>query len=209
MADHPLKPATDRRLGRPLPSQLANQLQTHPWAPEFSRIPSQVRSYGVLAIVSNCCPPLKGRFSTFYSPVRHFPLTEVRFSFDLHVWSTPPAFVLSQDQTLHCQKVYVHRLPGANQIICSTSFFIYASFRFRFVVFFVNHFFSKLTSIVVCHIFSIFPPFRFQLFCFQCSFLVSNATQFLSIVRYRGFSYLAFHKVPLSYHLIFYCQAIW
>ena len=63
--------------------------------------------YAVLAVVSNCCPPLKGRFLTRYSPVRHcplFPLDESsfhRFSFDLHVLSTPPAFVLSQDQTLH------------------------------------------------------------------------------------------------------------
>ena len=85
MADHPLKPATDRRLGGPLHRQLANQMQAHPRAPEFSRIPFQVRSYGVLAEVSLCCPPLKGRFPTYYSPVRHFPLTEVRFSFDLHV----------------------------------------------------------------------------------------------------------------------------
>jgi hypothetical protein len=38
----------------------------------------------------------------YYSPVRHLvsPLL-VRFSFDLHVLSTPPAFTLSQDQTLH------------------------------------------------------------------------------------------------------------
>ena len=85
MADHPLKPATDRRLGGPLHRQLANQMQTHPLAPEFSRILSQVRSYEVLAVVSNGCPSLKGRFPTFYSPVRHFPLTEVSFSFDLHV----------------------------------------------------------------------------------------------------------------------------
>ena len=63
--------------------------------------------YAVLAVVSNCCPPLKGRLLTRYSPVRHCPpfrLTEVSFhgfSFDLHVLSTPPAFVLSQDQTLN------------------------------------------------------------------------------------------------------------
>ncbi len=29
------------------------------------------------------------------------------FSFDLHVLSPPPAFVLSQDQTLHCKKVKI------------------------------------------------------------------------------------------------------
>ena len=27
--------------------------------------------YAVLAVVSNCCPPLEGRFLTRYSPVRH------------------------------------------------------------------------------------------------------------------------------------------
>ena len=27
--------------------------------------------YAVLAVVSNCCPPLKGRLLTRYSPVRH------------------------------------------------------------------------------------------------------------------------------------------
>ena len=63
--------------------------------------------HAVLAVVSNCCPPLKGRFLTRYSPVRHCPLNPlsensfIRFSFDLHVLSTPPAFVLSQDQTLN------------------------------------------------------------------------------------------------------------
>ena len=68
--------------------------------------------YAVLAVVSNCCPPLKGRFLTRYSPVRHCPLNQlsensvIRFSFDLHVLSTPPAFVLSQDQTLY--KLYQH-----------------------------------------------------------------------------------------------------
>ena len=30
MADHPLRPATDRRLGGPLPRQLANRTQAHP-----------------------------------------------------------------------------------------------------------------------------------------------------------------------------------
>ena len=68
--------------------------------------------HAVLAVVSNCCPPLKGRFLTRYSPVRHCPLNPlsensfIRFSFDLHVLSTPPAFVLSQDQTLY--KLYQH-----------------------------------------------------------------------------------------------------
>src|SRR5690606_32676148 len=35
-----------------------------------------------------------------YSPVRHSPVPERTFSSDLHVLGLPPAFVLSQDQTL-------------------------------------------------------------------------------------------------------------
>ena len=37
---------------------------------------------------------------TRYSPVCHCPPPEGGFSFDLHVLGLPPAFVLSQDQTL-------------------------------------------------------------------------------------------------------------
>jgi hypothetical protein len=37
----------------------------------------------------------------YYSPVRHFTrFPKETFSFDLHVLGTPPAFTLSQDQTL-------------------------------------------------------------------------------------------------------------
>ena len=84
--------------------------------------------HAVLAVVSNCCPPLKGRFLTRYSPVRHcplFPLDESsfhRFSFDLHVLSTPPAFVLSQDQTLY--KSYQH---GVSTELIFTELFVIAS----------------------------------------------------------------------------------
>src|SRR4030067_115644 len=57
--------------------------------------------YPVLAPLSRSYPQLKGRLPTRYSPVRHctFPVAQ-DFSFDLHVLGTPPAFVLSQDQTL-------------------------------------------------------------------------------------------------------------
>ena len=62
--------------------------------------------YEVLIPVSRGYPSAKGRLPTRYSPVRRFPslhLTEVSFqdfSLDLHVLGTPPAFILSQDQTL-------------------------------------------------------------------------------------------------------------
>ena len=57
-------------------------------------------TYAVLARVSPGYSPLLGRLPTCYSPVRRSPATEVTFAHDLHVLSTPPAFILSQDQTL-------------------------------------------------------------------------------------------------------------
>ena len=104
MAGHPLRPANHRCLGRPLPHQLANGTRAHPsvrLAPLSSPLPRGRRTYAVLATLSSGYPPPKGRLPTCYSPVRHFTgYPKVPVSFDLHVLSTPPAFVLSQDQTL-------------------------------------------------------------------------------------------------------------
>jgi hypothetical protein len=53
----------------------------------------------VLASVSRGYPRLAGSLITCYSPVRHATHLAA-FTFDLHASSTPPTFVLSQDQTL-------------------------------------------------------------------------------------------------------------
>ncbi len=92
MADRPLRPATDRRLGRPLPHQLPNRTQAAPKAPH---------GFGPQSIcgISPSFPglsPTSGYIPTRYSPVRHSPCRAC----DLHVLSMPPAFALSQDQTL-------------------------------------------------------------------------------------------------------------
>ena len=57
-------------------------------------------SYPVLDPVSQAYPEVEGRLLTCYSPVRRSSTPEEAFPHDLHVLSTPPAFVLSQDQTL-------------------------------------------------------------------------------------------------------------
>ncbi|CAN4125402.1 unnamed protein product [Withania somnifera] len=62
VADHPLGPATDHRLGKLLPHQLANQTRAPPRA-DSSFCSS---AYGVLAAVSSCCPPPKGRIHVVY-----------------------------------------------------------------------------------------------------------------------------------------------
>ena len=108
MADHPLRSATDRRLGEPLPHQPANQTQAHPLPINlWLYFHVNVKRYEVLITVSSGYPSARGRLPTRYSPVRRFPLPlsseeSIRsFSLDLHVLGTPPAFILSQDQTLN------------------------------------------------------------------------------------------------------------
>ena len=57
--------------------------------------------YPVLVSLSANYSRHQGRLFTRYSPVRHSTGNpKIPFAFDLHVLSTPPAFVLSQDQTL-------------------------------------------------------------------------------------------------------------
>ncbi len=102
MADHPLRPARDRRLGRPLPHQLANLTQAHPIA-QGPKIPC-FPPWGVCGINPSFLglSPSTGQIPTRYSPVRRStPGSKLpSFPLDLHVLSLPPAFNLSHDQTL-------------------------------------------------------------------------------------------------------------
>jgi hypothetical protein len=61
-----------------------------------------LRAHAVLAAVSPRYPPLRDRFPRVTHPFATHDSTRRRTRpFDLHVLGTPPAFVLSQDQTLH------------------------------------------------------------------------------------------------------------
>ena len=106
MTGRPLRPVTRRSLGGHLPRQLADGTRTDHSvrvAPLSSLQVSPKRTYRVLARFSAGYPQPIGTLSTRYSPVRHFSQRSklLRVSFDLHVLGMPPAFVLSQDQTLH------------------------------------------------------------------------------------------------------------
>ena len=73
------------------------------------------RSYRVLRQVSLTYPLPKGTLGTHYSPFRHCPQSEDWFSFDLHALAMPPAFNLSQDQTL--QLMSFERRPGGRRVM--------------------------------------------------------------------------------------------
>jgi hypothetical protein len=104
VAGHALTPATRHRLGGPLPHQQADRPRADPRQPELCSTRHAVhRDRRALATVSRCYSRVRGTLPTCYSPVRRFPqkgLPLSASSLDLHVLSTPPAFVLSQDQTL-------------------------------------------------------------------------------------------------------------
>src|SRR6201999_810644 len=111
VAGRPLRPATRRRLGRPSPHQQADRPRAHPQPKNLSTTPhARSSEYPVLAPVSEGYPKAKGRLLTCYSPVRRSSTPERAFPLDLHVLSTPPAFVLSQDQTLR-RKTNPHPTP--------------------------------------------------------------------------------------------------
>jgi hypothetical protein len=74
--------------------------------PVFPPRPRPRGPYPVLALLSEGYPRVRGRLLTCYAPVRHCTQRpKSPFSSDLHVLSTPPAFVLSQDQTLRTNQV--------------------------------------------------------------------------------------------------------
>ena len=109
MAGHPLRSATHRRLGRPLPHQLANASRAHPQWPKPFTFSFMRRKR--LSGISSGFPKL----SQSWGQVAHVlltrsPLCYRRAPLDLHVLGTPPAFVLSQDQTLHDRESLIAHL---------------------------------------------------------------------------------------------------
>ena len=106
VAGRPLRPATRHRLGGPLPRQLADRPRAHPKAPGCPGF--GVGKFKFLATCGINSP--FGELSPTFGQVAHVlrtlaPLDNIDIAtnvvpFDLHVLTTPPAFVLSQNQTL-------------------------------------------------------------------------------------------------------------
>ena len=142
MAVQPLSPATHRRLGGPLPHQLSNGTRAHLYAINLWHSHHAMSvCYTVLASVSRRYPVHRGRLLTRYSPVRHWSGAEAPSPFDLNVLCTPPAFILSQDQTLECLYYILH-----SQVTIFLSELFYLSFFY-----FLEYIYS-LTRSVFSHL---------------------------------------------------------
>ncbi len=116
---HALTPGTRRRLGRPLPHQQADRTWTDPEPPEPCP-PDQEIQWGhqvlpALSLVSGTEAP-GTPLSLCSGYVVHVFLTRPPLTYplvsrqvcplDLHALTTPPAFDLSQDQTLRFKSLY-------------------------------------------------------------------------------------------------------
>ena len=111
MGGYPLRPPTHRRNGGPLPRRLPNGTHAHPHPPKLSiQDHAAPDDHGGLIRLSAGYTPDAGRLHTRYAPVRRSPpgYCYPALPLDLHVLGLPLAFILSQDQTLRCLKIYIH-----------------------------------------------------------------------------------------------------
>ena len=163
MAGHPLRSATNRRLGGPLPHQLANWTRVHPVPPEFLPLHHAVLwSYAVLTVVSNCYPPVQGRLPTRYSPVRH---SEYRF----HP-KTSSVFLVRLACVKHAASV--HPEPGSNSQIKG-------SFQVRITTDFSVIIFTRITVCTFVH----FETFLSKLVSFAHSLCVGPHMRFAPVCQ--------------------------
>ena len=117
VAGRPLRPATRQSLGEPLPHQLADR----PRAPqEASGCPdfnfewmSTLITCGINSPFDELSPTSRQipHVLRTLTPLDILNIATKNIPFDLHVLSTPPAFVLSQNQTLRKNLEPVSLLP--------------------------------------------------------------------------------------------------
>ena len=106
VAGRPLRPATRHSLGEPLPHQLADRPRAHPEAsgcPNFGlKVIPPLATCGINSPFDELSPT-SGQVAHVLrtlAPLTTHCIATMNNPFDLHVLSTPPAFVLSQNQTL-------------------------------------------------------------------------------------------------------------
>ncbi len=103
VAGRPLRPATRLSLGEPLPHQLADRPRAHRKASGLA-VPNFEFTFtsGISSPFSELSQTSRQIAHVLHTlaPLQFQNIATLKLAFDLHVLSTPPAFVLSQNQTL-------------------------------------------------------------------------------------------------------------
>ena len=117
VAGRPLRPATRLSLGEPLPHQLADRPRAPQKAPGYPgfgfRKMSSLTTCGINSPFGELSPTFRqiAHVLRTRSPLNYSGIATKIIPSDLHVLSTPPAFVLSQNQTLRKNLEPVSLLP--------------------------------------------------------------------------------------------------
>ena len=100
--DRPLKPGTRRSLGGPLPRQQADRARTNPSATALRPPFTLARPWGINPSFPGLSPSIGHVIHVLLTraPLNQTSIATYLIPCDLHVLNTPPAFVLSQNQTL-------------------------------------------------------------------------------------------------------------
>ena len=107
----PLRPATRHSLGEPLPHQLADRPRAHQEAPGCPGFGigkmSSLTTCGINSPFGELSPTSRqiAHVLRTLTPLNYLCIATKVIPFDLHVLSTPPAFVLSQNQTLRLKRL--------------------------------------------------------------------------------------------------------
>ena len=115
VAGRPLRPATRHSLGEPLPHQLADRPRAHqeaPGCPGFGVAKmSSLATCGINSPFGELSPTSRqiAHVLRTLAPLNITCIATNNIPFDLHVLSTPPAFVLSQNQTLREKRMGLDR----------------------------------------------------------------------------------------------------
>ena len=116
VAGRPLRPATRHSLGEPLPHQQADRPRAHQEASCDFGVEgmSPLATCGINSPFGELSPTSRqiAHVLRTRSPLDFSCITTQTIPFDLHVLSTPPAFVLSQNQTLRINITLLPSVPA-------------------------------------------------------------------------------------------------
>ena len=125
VAGRPLRPATRHSLGEPLPHQLADRPRAHqeaPGCPGFGVAKmSSLTTCGINSPFGELSPTSRqiAHVLRTLTPLDSTCIATNNIPFDLHVLSTPPAFVLSQNQTLREKRMRLAPQSLRNRLLRS------------------------------------------------------------------------------------------